>query len=127
MAKIQRFYGIQTCPLLFQYNFADRIRNYKTCSPDIPIHGNKYFATRWIWKNSEEIVALVTSSEVQKAILLAQERYLPWLEFREKSWVPEKKEHVWALMRFQRQANNRLTPILDKTIQYYRFNLSQIK
>ena len=73
-------------------------------------------------KSHEEIVALVTSTEVQKAILSAQERYLPWIEFREKSWVPGNKEHVWALIRIQRQANNRLTPILDKTINYYKFN-----
>lgn len=70
----------------------------------------------------EDIVALVTSTEVQKAIFQAQERYLPWLEFREKSWVPGNKEHVWALMRIQRQANNRDTPILDKTGMYYKFN-----
>lgn len=70
----------------------------------------------------DEIVALVTSNEVRKAILAAQERYLPWQEFREKSWVPGNKEQVWALLRIQRGANNKTTLIRDKSGKHYNFN-----
>ncbi len=73
-------------------------------------------------ENRDEVVALLTSTEVRKAIAEGQDRYLPWIEFKEKSWVPGNKEHVWSLMQSQRRANNKITPILDKLGRYYQFN-----
>ncbi len=69
-----------------------------------------------------EITKLWSLSEVQEAIRKAQEKYLPWQEFRNKSWVPGNKEHVWTLIKFQRSINNLTTPIKDKDGTYYSFN-----
>lgn len=65
---------------------------------------------------------LVESTDVQNAIKRTQENYLSWEKFRLKSWVPENKEHIWALIKMQREFNNTQTPIKDKDGNFYTFN-----
>jgi Fic family protein len=62
------------------------------------------------------------ADEVQEAIKRAQENYLPWQEFRFKSWVPNNKEEIWSLVRMQRNFNGAETPIKDKDGTPYTFN-----
>lgn len=61
--------------------------------------------------------------DVRDAIVATQLDYLPWQEFRKKSWVPEKIEHVWMLVQGQRATSGTATPIRDKEGPYYKFNL----
>jgi Fic family protein len=73
-------------------------------------------------KSAEEWNALFQSGDVWSAVKKAQERYLAWDEFRQKSWVPGNKEHVWALLQIQRRSSNRKTPIKDKDGHNYHFD-----
>ena len=73
-------------------------------------------------REPNDVAALVNSDEVRSAVSTAQVNYLPWKEFRNKDWVPEKKEHVWTLVKIQRQASNMPTPIRDKDGSFYQFN-----
>jgi Fic family protein len=70
----------------------------------------------------EELMRLFTSKEASEASSRAQERYLSWQEFRKKSWAQGNKEHVWALVHFQRRAQNISTPIKDKDGHHYLYN-----
>ena len=72
--------------------------------------------------DGEEFRQLLESKDVQKAIGRAQEKYLPWQEFRLKSWVPKDKEKVWSLVRLQRRFSCTQTPIRDKDGNLYTFN-----
>lgn len=72
--------------------------------------------------DEEEFKRLWASASTQDAIRRAQESYLPWEEFRKKSWVPGRKEDVWSLIRLQRRFNSAQTPILDKEGEFYTFN-----
>ena len=60
--------------------------------------------------------------EIVQAMMKTEERYLPWEEFKEKSWVPENKRRIWATVYQQRQFNNQSCPIRDKDGSVYKFN-----
>ncbi|MDB2414438.1 Fic family protein [Rickettsiales bacterium] len=69
-----------------------------------------------------DLEKLLADEEVQNAIKKAQELYLPWQEFRLKSWVPGNKEHVWYLVALQRRFSFTQTPIRDQSGNFYTFN-----
>jgi Fic family protein len=81
---------------------------YKIHSPKL----NFEMALNWYEKDDS----------VMEAVARAQERYLPWDEFRFKSWVPEKKEEVWSLVKLLRKFSNIKTPIKDENGNYFSFD-----
>lgn len=73
-------------------------------------------------KSEVEFKQLWASAEVQEAVRLTQERYLPWQEFKNKTWVPGNKEKIWSLVKLQRELNKSKTEIKDKDGHYYTLN-----
>ena len=73
-------------------------------------------------ENSDGLMQLVQSPETRKAMREAQERYLPWQEFRKKSWATGNKEQIWALIHLTRRFTGITSPIKDKTGDFYRFD-----
>ena len=71
---------------------------------------------------TSDLVELFKSKVAVDALQRAQESYLPWAEFRKKSWVPDKKELLWKIVSLQRSTSNRPTQIKDKEGKYYKFN-----
>ena len=59
--------------------------------------------------------------DIREAIIKAQENYLSWPDFKNKSWATKDKEHVWASIRNRRISNSKLSPIFDKDGNYYQF------
>lgn len=60
--------------------------------------------------------------DVQESIRRTQEQYLPWQEFRLKTWTPHNKEQLWSLIKLQRRFGCQPTPIQDQSGSYYTFN-----
>lgn len=71
---------------------------------------------------SAHALALAENPGVMEAVNKAQERYLPWEEFRHKTWVPGNKEDVWSIIKLIRRANNQFLPITDEQRTRYNFN-----
>lgn len=72
--------------------------------------------------NAAELGSAMKTPEARRAFFEARERYLPWQEFRKKSWATEDKEKIWALIRFIRRNSNLASPIKDKSDKYYGFD-----
>lgn len=70
----------------------------------------------------EDFRALINSSSTKEIVAKAQSSYLPWQEFKNKSWATSDKEKIWALIKLQRQFNAEKTPIFDKDEQQFSFN-----
>lgn len=67
---------------------------------------------------------LLRSPETLEIIAKAQERYLPWQEFKNKDWASTHKEKIWPLIKLNRQLNNQRTPIFDKDNGQFTFDPS---
>ena len=70
-------------------------------------------------RNSAE---LSKDPAVMQAVARAQERYLPWDEFKHKTWVPGSKEEIWGLVKLLRNLERELTPIVDERMTPYAFS-----
>lgn len=74
-------------------------------------------------KDEEEFKRLLNSKEVRKALDLAQESYVPWQDFKYKTWVSDDlKEKTWGLIKAYRRINGESIPIKDENNNYYSFN-----
>src|SRR5947209_175817 len=65
---------------------------------------------------------LAKDPAVMQAVAHAQERYLPWDEFKHKNWVPGSKEEVWGLVKLLRNLDREPTPIVDERMTPYTFS-----
>lgn len=70
---------------------------------------------------SKDVAALSRDPDVMKAVALAQDRYLPWQEFRRKNWASD-KEGAWSIIQLLRQIGGVPTPIMDERRIPYRLN-----
>jgi Fic family protein len=71
----------------------------------------------------EAIKAAIDEPDVKLAIAKTEIEYLPWDDFRKKSWVPANKtELIWNTVSFIRQFRQIKTPITDKDGGHYKFN-----
>ena len=73
-------------------------------------------------ENFAEVYDLWQTEEIRHAIERAQERYLPWQEFKNKTWVPGNKEYVWLLIKHLRLTNLRSTAVTDQDGFTYKYN-----
>lgn len=77
-------------------------------------------------KNSQndfaKIQELIKNEKSQRALVKATDAYLPWDEFRNKSWVPADHEHHWSLLKSIRLFARRRLPIKDKDNNYYAYD-----
>ena len=69
-----------------------------------------------------DVAKLVENQDVMHAVVEAQLHYLPWKEFRRKSWVPEKKEEAWELVKLMRRVDRRPTAVVDEGQTHYTFD-----
>jgi Fic family protein len=65
---------------------------------------------------------LLNDPKIMQAVKQAQAKYLPWKEFRYKSWVPSDKQKVWAIVKLVRQFNCSPTPITDAQGRSFTFD-----
>jgi Fic family protein len=72
--------------------------------------------------SASDILTVNGDPAVTKAVSRAQERYLPWPEFKRKTWVPGKKEAVWHLVKLVRKIESKDTPIVDERSKPYTFS-----
>lgn len=73
-------------------------------------------------KFSPPTAELAQRPEVMDAVTKAQDRYLPWQEFRFKTWVPGNKEDVWSIVKLIRKINSQPVRITDEHKTRYNFN-----
>lgn len=62
----------------------------------------------------EGLSDLLSDPATMRAVTQAQKLYLPWKEFRYKSWVPGDKAKIWSIVKLIRNFNNTATPIHDE-------------
>ena len=72
--------------------------------------------------NLHNVVRLWSTSEVQEIVKKINEAYLPWDEFRKKSWSTEKRERIWYILSTNRLFSQKRTAIKDKDGQHYKFD-----
>lgn len=72
--------------------------------------------------NEEDLKQYLNDPNIQTIVQRAQNAYLPWQEFKRKSWASGEKEKLWALIKLQRSLNKSTTPIQDKDGHYYTFD-----
>ena len=72
--------------------------------------------------NATDLEWAMKTPEARRAFHEAQERYLPWQDFRKKSWATQDKEKIWTLIHFTRRFSNIASPIKDKSGESYRFD-----
>lgn len=65
---------------------------------------------------------LTQDPAVIEALARAQERYLPWDEFKHKTWVPGSREEVWSILKLLRNVDRQPTPIIDERMTPYTFS-----
>ena len=75
-----------------------------------------------ILSNVADLEAATKVPGARRALHDAQERYLPWQEFRKKSWATQDKEKIWALIQISRRFSRVASPIIDKTGEFYGFD-----
>ncbi len=75
-----------------------------------------------LFADAAEFESLANSPEVQSVVAKAQENYLSWQEFRNKSWATDKKEKIWSLIKLYRSFNKQKTIISDKDGSKFVFN-----
>jgi Fic family protein len=71
----------------------------------------------------KDFVTYSSDQEYSDAMAKIEVDYLPWNEFRNKSWVSEtKKEQIWHFSKFYRRFQNRPVSIKDKDGKGYAYN-----
>jgi Fic family protein len=59
---------------------------------------------------------------IREAITKSHQLYLPWDEFKRKSWATEDPARAWTIISFMRKLGGRELPVRDKSGQNYKFN-----
>jgi Fic family protein len=70
----------------------------------------------------EKLNELLKEETVGPAFGKAMLSYIPWEEFRKKSWATDNPEQVWSIVSFFRQTFNRKTNITDKSGEKYTYD-----
>lgn len=73
----------------------------------------------------QPIADMITSPEFQTLQEKANAEYLPWDEFRKKSWAPADSEDYWTLLKLLRRGDLQKVAVLDKDGGRYGYSASR--